>query len=206
MISKILMTLAVIVSVGAAASWAHESRPQAQGNTARAPKPVIADEQAARKYFTDLPLFTQDGKPVRFYTDVLRDKVVLISFVYTECKDACPILTQKLTRVRDLLEGQLGKPIHFVSISLDPKRDTPAALREFARRHQAYHDGWVFLTGEPENVNLIIRKLGQYTADLESHTTLMLAGNVKTAHWMKIPPTAPPMAIAEKLRGLARDG
>ncbi len=162
-------------------------------------------EKAARRYFTDLELITQDGKRVRFYTDVLKDKVVLINFIYTRCKDACPLLTQKLTLVRDAVEGQLGNPIHFVSISLEPERDTPAALKEFARRYHADHAGWVFLTGQPQNINQIVRKLGQYSPEVQSHSTVLLAGNVKTAHWMKIPPTVPPMGIAEKLRLLAED-
>ncbi len=142
---------------------------------------------------------------MRFYTDVLKDKVVLISFVYTHCKDACPLVTHKLTRVRDMVDGQLGTTIQFVSISLEPERDTPAALKKFARRHSADHDGWVFLTGQPENINQIVRKLGQYSPDLESHSTVMLAGNVRTAQWMKIPPNVPPAVIAEKLRLLVED-
>lgn len=160
-------------------------------------------EEGARSYFTDLELVTQDGQRVRFYTDVLRGKVVLINFAYTHCKDACPLLTRKLTLVRDLVEGQLGDPIQFVTISLEPERDSPATLKQFARRHEADHPGWVFLTGQPDHVNQIIRKLGQYTPDLESHSTMLLAGNVRTAHWMKIPPSAQPAVIAEKLRQLA---
>lgn len=174
--------------------------------SASARKPAVADEQAARNYFTDLPVVTQDGRQVRFYSDVLKDKVVLISFFFTSCKDACPLITQKLTLVRDQLASEFGKQIHFVSISLDPLRDTPAALKEFARSQKADHDGWLFVTGDSDNVNQIIKKLGQYTPDIEAHSVLMLAGNVKSGHWAKIPPSAQPMAIAEKLRLLAQDG
>ena len=202
---KTILPLLVVASLASNAGWAHHVQAKPNAQMAKAENRVNADAQAARDYFTDLPLVTQDGKQVRFFTDVLKDKVVLISFVYTQCKDACPLLTHKLTLVRDQLEGQLGEPIQFVSISLDPERDTPAALKTFAQRQQADHTGWVFLTGEPKNIQHIVKKLGQYSPDLQSHSTLMLAGNVKTAHWMKIPPTAPPMAIAEKLRLLAED-
>jgi cytochrome oxidase Cu insertion factor (SCO1/SenC/PrrC family) len=174
--------------------------------SAAAQQKQVADEQAARNYFTDLPVLNQEGRQLRFYSDVLKDKVVLVNFVFTHCKDACPLITQKLTLVRDQLASEFGKDIHFVSISLDPTRDTPAALKEFARVQQADHDGWVFVTGDADNVNLIIKKLGQYTPDIESHSVLMLAGNVKYGHWAKIPPTAQPMQIAEKLRQLASDG
>lgn len=199
---RTMIATALLLGVASAPGWGRAAQASVG---AKVEKHAAADEQRARNYFTDLPLITHDGEQVHFYTDVLKDKVVLINFVYTNCTTACPLLTHKLTLVRDMVEGQLGDPIHFVTISLDPARDTPAALKAFARRHHADHRGWVFLTGASANVNGIIKKLGQYSPDLESHSTLMLAGNVRTAHWMKIPPTMPPAAIAEKLRLLAEE-
>ena len=115
-------------------------------------------------------------------------------------------MTHKLTLVRDRLDEHVGKPLQFVSLSLDPQRDTPAAMKEFAKTHHADHDGWVFLTGNADHLDTIISKLGQYTEDMEAHSTMMLAGNVNTAHWIKILPQEQPPAIAEKLRGLIEDG
>ncbi len=163
------------------------------------------EEERARSYFTNLELINQDGETVRFFDDVLKDKVVVINFIFTNCEGACPLITQKLTLVRDRMEGQIGNPLRFVSLSLDPVRDTPAALKEFAKTHHADHDGWVFLTGQPENLEHIIKRLGPYTEDVEAHSTMMLAGNVSAAHWMKILPHEQPPAIAEKLRLLILD-
>ena len=163
------------------------------------------EEQRARSYFTNLELINQDGETVRFFDDVLKDKVVVINFIFTNCEGACPLITQKLTLVRDRMEGQIDEPLRFVSLSLDPARDTPAAMKEFARTHHADHDGWVFLTGKPENLESIIKRLGQFTDDIEAHSTMMLAGNVSAAHWMKILPHEQPPAIAEKLRLLILD-
>jgi protein SCO1/2 len=165
----------------------------------------VSPEDAARNYFTDLEVVTQDGRRVRFFSDVLKGHVVVISFVHTQCKNACPMVTRKLTLVRDLLEGQLGQPLQFVSISLNPAQDTPEALKAFAKRHEANHDGWVFLTGPVEHVTQIIRKLGQYSDDLEDHSTMILAGNVDRAHWTKIAPNAMPDGIAAKVRELMAD-
>lgn len=156
----------------------------------------------ARAYFTNLELIDQDGRTVRFFDDVLKDKVVVINFIFTNCDGACPLMTHKLSLVRDRMEGQIGDPLQFVSLSIDPERDTPAAMKEFARSHHADHDGWVFLTGKPENLEYIIKRLGQFTDDVEAHSTMMLAGNVNTAHWIKIQPYEQPPAISEKLRGL----
>jgi len=164
-----------------------------------------SEEDRARDYFTNLELINQDGETVRFFDDVLKDKVVVINFIFTNCEGACPLITHKLTLVRDKLEGKIGDPIQFVSLSLDPARDTPAALKEFARTHHADHDGWVFLTGNPQHLDSIIKRLGQFTDDMEAHSTMMLAGNVNTAHWIKILPREQPPQIAEKLRLLLED-
>ncbi len=168
---------------------------------------TASDEEArARSYFSNLELVNQDGETVRFFDDVLKNKVVVINFIFTNCEGACPLITHKLTLVRDKLEGFIGKQIRFVSLSLDPQRDSPAALKKFAKTQNADHEGWVFLTGEPDHLDTIIRKLGQYTDDIDAHSTMMLAGNVSTAHWIKILPQEQPPAIAEKLRLLMDDG
>ena len=101
-------------------------------------------------------------------------------------------MTQNLSMVRDMLGAELGEDIHFVSISIDPVRDTPAAMKEF-------------VTGDPENLGYIVKKLGQYTDDVEAHSTLLIAANVRTAHWTKIPPNVPPNGVAERLRLLIEE-
>ncbi|MEA2080733.1 MAG: SCO family protein [Pseudomonadota bacterium] len=173
--------------------------------TVQAQESAVNEEERARSYFTNIELVNQDGKTVRFFDDVLKDKVVIINFIFTNCEGACPLMTNKLTRVRDKLEGHIGNPIQFVSLSLDPQRDTPAAMKEFAKKHNANHEGWVFLTGKPDHLDAIIKRLGQYTNDIEAHSTLVLAGNVNAAHWIKILPQEQPPAIAEKLRDLMDD-
>ena len=164
-----------------------------------------AEITRAREYFTNLPLINQDGETVKFFDDVLKDKVVVINFIFTNCDGACPLMTHKLTLVRDRIEGQIGDTVQFVSLSIDPARDTPAAMKEFAKSHHADHDGWVFLTGKPENLDYIIKRLGQYSDDVEAHSTMMLAGNVNAAHWIKIQPYEQAPAITEKLQTLLRD-
>jgi len=203
---RLLLKLIVITFttflVGTWGAWVLAEAPESTGAN---PVAAAKHDDESRKYFTDMELVTQDGEKVRFYTDVLKDKVVLINFVFTNCEDTCPMLTHKLTLVRDMLGDELGNPIYFVSLSIDPDRDTVQALKKFSERLEADHDGWVFLTGKPEYVKHIIQKLGQYTDDIEAHTTLMLAGNVKKRHWMKIPPTVPPRGIVQKLRLLMEE-
>lgn len=183
----------------------HESHDRASPAAARSPRANGADEGAARRYFTDLPLVDQAGRGVRFYNDVLKDRVVLLSFIYTSCTDACPLIMQRLTQVKDRLGDAFGKQVFFVSLSVDPVRDTPEALAKYARQHHAEHPGWVFLTGDKENVDGILAKLGQRADTPEAHSTMLLGGNVGTRHWTKVGPTASVAAVAAKLRDLARE-
>jgi len=170
-----------------------------------AAKRTVSREEGARNYFTDLPLLNQAGHAVRFFSDVLKDRVVVISFIYTTCKDACPLLTHKLTQVKEGLGDSFGSDIFFVSISVDPERDNPQALREFAARQNADHPGWIFLTGDKSNIDTIVKKLGQWNEQAEAHSTLLLAGNVKTGHWAKVQPMTPVGAMVQRLQGLAAE-
>jgi cytochrome oxidase Cu insertion factor (SCO1/SenC/PrrC family) len=166
---------------------------------------TAAAEAKARDYFTNVEVIDQDGHRLKFYDDVLRDNIVVISFIFTNCQGACPLMTRNLTMIRDMLPEHVRDEIQFVSISLDPVRDTPTAMKEFAQTHDADQDRWLWLTGKPDNVNLVTKKLGTYTDDLEAHTTMLIAANVRESHWTKIPPNVPPNGVAERLRLLVED-
>ncbi len=92
--------------------------------------PAAADNSHwGGNYFPNVPLITQDGKTVHFYDDMLKGKIVVINFIYTECGETCPLETAKLAQVYKLLGERMGKDIFFYSISVDPKRDTPEVLK-----------------------------------------------------------------------------
>ncbi len=157
----------------------------------------------AREYFSDTVLVTQGGKQVRFFSDVLRGKIVVISFVYTNCGDACPLITHKLVQTRAQIPQLFGSSVRFVSISIDPDNDSPEALRKFAAKFDADHPEWLFLTGTKARVDHVLKKLGAYTEDVQNHSTAIIAGNVPVARWRKIRPDTPPPVIAETIRFLA---
>lgn len=159
-------------------------------------------EQKQRSWFTNTPLVDQRGEALRFYEDVVKDHVVVINFIFTRCKDACPLLTQKLLQTRAALGGELGDRLRFVSISVDPKHDGPAQLRAFAEKQGAAVPGWSFLAGKKENVDLVVKRLGQYVDAPENHATVFIAGNARTGHWMRIRPDAPAATIAAQIESL----
>jgi len=139
-------------------------------------------------YFPNVTLTTQDGKTVHFYDDLLKDKVVAIELMYTQCRYNCPLETARLVQVQNLLGDQMGKGVFFYSISIDPKRDTPAALKAYAEKFQA-GPGWLFLTGKEEDIELISKKLGLYSnpdpSNPDGHTPVLMIGNVAGGIWMR---------------------
>jgi cytochrome oxidase Cu insertion factor (SCO1/SenC/PrrC family) len=91
----------------------------------------------AKKYFSDVELINQDGQKVRFYSDVLKDKVVVINTFFTTCTSVCPPMNRNLERVQEALGDRLGKDAFLVSISVDPETDTPPRLKEYSQRFHA---------------------------------------------------------------------
>ena len=108
-----------------------------------------------------------------------------------------------LNEVRRTLGERFGKEVFFISLSVDPDRDTPEAMRAFAQKLEADVPGWYFLTGDKANLEAIVRKLGQYTENPGEHSTLMLAGNVPAKHWTKINPMTTVQQIVLKLETMA---
>ena len=156
----------------------------------------------ARAYFTDTMLKTQSDRAVRFYSDAMKGKVVLINFVFTQCGQACPLITAKLVQVKRELGETFGRDLRFISISIDPQHDRPQDLAKFARKFDAVHPEWLFLTGEPASIEQVVKKLGAWTDDVESHSTAIIIGSPRQARWKKVRPDAPPKIIAEELRHL----
>jgi len=213
MSEKVQWARAALAAAGIAlanAAGAHDGKePAPAQKEAVAPVQGRAATQGtrdSRTYFTDLELLTHEGRKVRFYSDMLEGRTVLINVIYTNCKDACPLLTQKLNEVRGLLGEQFGREVQFVSLTSDPERDSPAALRAFAQKQSVDLSGWTFLTGNPKNIEHILKKLGQFSKDPEDHSTLLIAGNVPAKRWSKIRPDSPSVLIADRIKLLASSG
>jgi protein SCO1/2 len=110
-------------------------------------------------------LTSQDGTPVSLAE--LRGRVVAVTFIYTECPDICPMLTQKMVQVQDELGPDFGNKVAFVSISLDPEHDTPEVLKDYAQFWDAKPEGWSFLTGSLDAVRDVTRRYGVFFSKKE---------------------------------------
>lgn len=160
-------------------------------------QPARAGSRWGADYFPNVTLTTQDGKQVKFYDDLLKGKIVAIDLIYTQCKDSCPLETARLRQVQRMLGDRVGKDIFFYSISIDPTHDTPQVLHDYAEMYNA-GPGWYFLTGKEEDITLISKKLGLYSADWgrDGHTASLMVGNVATGQWMRQAATDNPRFLA----------
>src|SRR5215467_6513258 len=143
-------------------------------------RPALAQQalptNAAARYFTDVELIDQDGQGRRFYTDLLKGKVVVINAFFTTCHDSCPVMADRFAKIQSWLGDRLGKKVHLISMSVDPENDTQTRLKEFAAKFNA-RPGWYLLSGKKENVDFVLHKLGQSVSDKNDHLNVFLIGN-----------------------------
>jgi protein SCO1/2 len=157
-----------------------------------------------RDHLPNIRLTTHEGRTVRFYDDLVRGRVVAINFMFTSCQIACPLATLSLLQVQRALGERAGRDVTFLSISLDPLHDTPPVLRAFARA-QGVGPGWLFLTGQPRDVEALRRKLGLYDldpavdADRSQHTGLLVLGNEPAGRWKAISALSKPVRIRQAI-------
>lgn len=159
------------------------------------------------EYFPNVVLRTHENEAVRFYDDLLKDKVVAINFMYATCEGICPSVTSNLVQVQQILGNRVGRDIFMYSVTLKPEQDTPEVLEQYARMHQI-GPGWFFLTGTPADIELIRRKLGAVNldplvdADTSSHIGLIRYGNEALERWAACAGQAKPAWIARSILSL----
>jgi protein SCO1/2 len=142
------------------------------------------ESSPAAKYFTDVELINQDGKKVRFYSDVLKGKIVVVNAFFTSCTSVCPPMNRNMEKIQEVLGDRVGKDVFLVSITVDPEVDTPMRMKEYAQKFHA-GAGWIFLTGKKENLDWALYKLGQYVEKKDDHKTVFIIGNEPTGLWKK---------------------
>ena len=132
----------------------------------------------------DLELVTQDGKRVKFKSDVINDKLVAMTFIFTSCTTICPVYSAIFSRLQPLLGDRLGSEVILVSITMDPTRDVPRRMKKEAKKFQA-KPGWYYLTGKKGNVDQVLEGLDAYFQDFTLHPPMALVGDGKTGTWKR---------------------
>jgi protein SCO1/2 len=130
----------------------------------------------------DLVLRDQNGRRVRFYSDLIKDKVVVLSFFYTSCAYTCTMQGKSFSRLQSLLGERLGKSVFLISVSTDPAKDSPAQLKAWGE-HYDVHSGWTLVTGEQAEMNRLLIPFTGSPAGGGMHTPTTFIGNDRTGVW-----------------------
>ena len=161
---------------------------------------LLAASASARHTFPNVELTSHEGKVYRFQDDLIDGNVVVINFIYTECKNSCPAETARMKQVYRELEGRVGEDIQMYSISIDPELDTPERLREYMAKFKI-GPGWKFFTGPKEDTDRLRKALGLWMDDAVAeddmnHNLSFIVGNARTGQWIKRSPFDDPKVLA----------
>lgn len=179
---KMLMLLGATTFAGARTGQAQPfvSSPKFQNISSR--------ERIRQQHFPNLLLTTHEGRRVRFYDDLIKDKIVILNFMYVKCDGVCMPITMNLRRVQQLFGERMGRDIFIYSFTLKPQEDTVESLRRYAQMHHV-KPGWTFLTGAVDDMELLRRKLGYVDPDPEAdkdksnHLGIIKYGNEPLERW-----------------------
>jgi len=175
----------------------------APGLSAPNPFDTVVKPLGIGEHMPALQFVDQAGQAVTF--SAMRGQTVLVGFVYTRCKDACPIITQKFGRLDQLLKQG---PYRLVEVTIDPAHDTPAVIAAYAKRYGLRPPRWQILTGQPQELETFDRAAGVSVIDNGRgelvHNTVLLVVNpdgrltdvVQLAAW-------DPATIAARLEDVA---
>jgi cytochrome oxidase Cu insertion factor (SCO1/SenC/PrrC family) len=137
-----------------------------------------------RPEIRDIDVLDQDGRKLRFYSDLVHGKTVAINFLFTTCTTICPPLAATFRKVQISLGDRAGRDVRLISVSVDPAIDTPARLKEFGAKFNA-GPGWTFITGRPSDIEQLLQGLGAATTNKFAHTPTVLIGNDTAAFWTR---------------------
>jgi protein SCO1 len=166
---------------------------------------LAAVDSAAAQYFPDVPLVDHNGNSYRFYSELVKGRIVVINTFFADCSAVCPMTLERLSRIQAQFGDRVGRDIFLYSITVDPIADTSEKLKGYAK-HFGAKGGWKFLTGEKSDVDLVLRKLGQFVDNREAHSSLFIIGNEPTGLWKKANGLAAADEIGRVVASVVDDG
>jgi protein SCO1/2 len=161
------------------------------------------EEKAPPMRIADVPVVDQSGNAKRFYSELVKDRIVAMNFIFTSCTTICPTLGANFAKVQSLL-GESGRDVSLISISIDPVNDTPARLAAWSTRLGG-KPGWTLVTGEGTDIDSLLKSIGAFTPDKNDHGPLVVLGDDRTGRWQRMNAFAAPAKIAEALQTLEKE-
>ena len=127
-------------------------------------------------------LVDQNGKRVKFYSDLVKGKVVVINFFFTKCNDVCPMQGRAIAKLKNRLGDRVGRDVFFVSVSKDPTNDTVERLSKWGKAYDV-SAGWTLVTGDEAVIKKLLWDFGGEQLGQGNHESVLLIGNDQTGKW-----------------------
>ena len=138
---------------------------------------------------------------MKFKSEVIGDKLVAMTFVFTSCTTICPVFNAIFSQLQELLGDRQGKEVILISMSIDPTRDIPLRMKERPKEFGA-KPGWYYLTGQKQNVDQVLKGLDAWFPNFEEHPPMALVGDGKTGTWRRISGFPMPKQLLAMIDGL----
>ena len=202
MMRRTCIAAVVAAAIAAPASSQHQDHSAHEAMMEQKPAGDVQEVRGMK--IPDVEVVTQDGERVRFYSDLVEDRVVAMNFVFTTCTTICPPMGAIFGQLEKKLGDRAGRDIHLISVSVDPTTDTPERLAQWAEKF-GRTPGWTLVTGDKTTVDSLLKSLQVFSPDFEDHAPIVLLGNDARGEWTRAYGLAPPARMAEILDELAAD-
>jgi protein SCO1 len=152
----------------------------------------------------DVLLVDSYGNPQDIKKLFSSHKVVVVDFIFTRCTTICPALTAIMSSTQQNLDQQQRNDVLFISISVDPKNDTPEKMQAYRTKAKA-DKNWVWLTGRPADINRTLRAFGvPANGRPEDHPPTILVGNNPQNRWLRWIGMPEPKALVAATKQLSQ--
>jgi protein SCO1 len=161
-----------------------------------------AKPKAARVTLHDIQLADVDGQTIRFKSEAVGNRVVVVGFIYTSCTTICPVTSAVLADVQQRLIKTFGErfrhEVKLITLTVDPATDTSQRLKAYAANFGS-PAGWLWLTGEKPQIDRVLTGLGAYAADFTRHSGAILVGDARSGDWMRFYGIPNPSDIVDRV-------
>jgi len=133
----------------------------------------------------DVKLTDQNGVQHALASDIAGNALLVVNFNYTSCESICPIGNAMMQAIDKEAPSDLGKPVKLLSITIDPNTDTPEVIRKASSEFEPSRR-WLWLTGNPDDVQALLSGVGTSVPDITLHAPLTLVGDAGSGRFYSI--------------------
>lgn len=163
------------------------------------------DKAPVKMQIPDADVLDQHGQKVRFYTDLIKGKVVVINFIFTTCTYVCPLQGSNFSRLQAELGERSGREVYLISVSTDPLTDTPEKLKAWGERFGVKR-GWTLVTGDKQQMDELLLALTGDAARAGEHSPIALIGSGEKGVWIRAYGLEGPQRMIETINRLLDSG